>query len=217
MVARVTSTWFLVLVPSWYCCVKNFVSNHMLTAVALVGRLVLTSDNSTKNVLLVVCDDLRPELNVYNHSHMLTPNLDKLAKTSLLFERAYTNYAYCCPSRNSFMSGRMPGTSKVFNFINSFRDSTVVDRVGVKGTSWTTLPEHFKNNGFWTVGSGKLFHPNIPPNDDNPTSWSINYTDPGGNAGCTCPQSGVEGAPMYCELANNTNCPDVVVANTVIQ
>ena len=41
---------------------------------------------------------------------MITPHIDKLASQSLVFERAFTNYAYCCPSRNSFMSGRMPGT-----------------------------------------------------------------------------------------------------------
>ena len=152
---------------------------HLLLLLLLVPPVTPTAK---KNVLLIVCDDLRPELAAYNHSHMLTPNMDKLAESSLLFERAYTNYAYCCPSRNSFMSGRMPGTSKVFNFINSFRvrlpvlylyrresdpdpstdsgglrglqDSTVRDRTGLPGTSWTTLPEHFKKNGFWTVGSG---------------------------------------------------------------
>ena len=83
-------------------------------------------------------------------------------------------------------------------------------------TQWTTLPEHFKNHGFWTAGSGKLFHPDLPPNDDNPRSWSINYTDPGENQGCTCPTTGVPGAPMYCELPADTDCPDVVVADTVV-
>ena len=174
------------------------------------------------NVLLIVCDDLRPELNAsYGHPHMITPRLDELASTSLVFERAYTNYAYCCPSRNSFMSGRMPDTSKVYNFIDSFRDATVKDRAGVPGTSWTTLPQHFKNHGFWTVGSGKLFHPDHPPRDDNPRSWSINFTDPGENVGCGC--AGVDPAtqpanalPMYCELPESTDCPDVVIASTVV-
>ena len=195
----------------------------MLLSLALLLLLRLPGQHAVaeasplkKNVLLIVCDDLRPEIGAYNHSHMITPHMDGLAKQSLLFERAFTNYAYCCPSRNSFMSGRMPGTSKVFNFINSFRDSTIRDRAGLPGTAWTTLPEHFKKNGFWTVGSGKLFHPNIPPHDDNPRSWSINYTDPGGNVGCGCPESGMPGSPMYCELPAGTQCPDVVVAQTVV-
>lgn len=65
-----------------------------------------------KNVLLVVVDDLRPQLNAYNISvcggkrQMHTPNLDQLASRSLLFRNAYTQYAVCSPSRNSFLSGR---------------------------------------------------------------------------------------------------------------
>ena len=42
------------------------------------------------NVLLIVCDDLRPQLGAYNHSLMRTPHFDALAETGLLFERAYT-------------------------------------------------------------------------------------------------------------------------------
>ena len=110
----------------------------LLLHVLLLLLLLLTPPTDAAgrklNVLLIVCDDLRPELGAYNHSHMITPHLDRLAATSLLFERAFTNYAYCSPSRNSFMSGRMPGTSKVFNFLNSFRDPTVRDRAGLPGT-----------------------------------------------------------------------------------
>lgn len=169
-----------------------------------------------KNVVFAVFDDLRPNLGCYNNrSFMHTPNIDKLAAESLVFDRAYTNYAYCAPTRNSFMSGRMPDTTKVWNFLDSFRDPTVVDRTGLNGMDWTTLPGHFRKNGYWTVASGKLFHPNHPPDNDNKNSWSVNVSDPGGNAGCTCPTSGVPGAPMYCELPDNTSCPDVMIAETV--
>ena len=58
-----------------------------------------------KNVLMLVADDLRPQLNkAYGQSQMVTPHLDKLAASSLVFDRAYTNFAICSPSRNSFMS-----------------------------------------------------------------------------------------------------------------
>lgn len=76
--------------------------------------------------------------------------------------------------------------------------------------------QFFKKEGYWVVGSGKMFHPSLPPDNDNPRSWSINFTDPGGNAGCTCPTAGVAGAPMYCELPENTTCPDVAIAKTVV-
>lgn len=72
-----------------------------------------------KNVLLLICDDLRTQLRSYGHAdYMHTPNIDKLAADALVFDRAYTNYPYCAPSRNSFMSGRMPSKTKAWNFID---------------------------------------------------------------------------------------------------
>ena len=115
------------------------------------------------------------------------------------------------------MSGRMPGTTKVFNFLDSFRDDSIVDREGVPGTAWLSLPGYFHSHGYWTRGTGKLFHPHLPPDNDNAYgSWSVNATDPGGNQGCTCPSSGVPGAPMYCRLPENTSCPDVSIAESVV-
>jgi len=94
---------------------------------------------------------------------MHTPNIDRLAKEGLVFDLAYTNFAICSPSRNSFMSGRMPDRTKVWNFQTDFRDV---------GTNWVTLPEYFKNRNYTTLGAGKLYHPGKPKNNDEPRSWS---------------------------------------------
>lgn len=56
-----------------------------------------------KNVLFIAVDDLRPEIGAYGHSYMHTPHIDALAKQSTIFTRAYVQYAFCGPSRNSFM------------------------------------------------------------------------------------------------------------------
>ena len=59
-----------------------------------------------KHILFLVVDDMRPNLGCYNHSLAHTPHLDQLAASGLRFDRAYVQYAYCSPSRNSFMTGR---------------------------------------------------------------------------------------------------------------
>ena len=87
-----------------------------------------------KNVLLVVVDDLRPQLGAYGLPFMHTPHLDALAAEGVLFETAYTQQSICSPSRNSFMSGRYPAKTKTWNFINSFRDPGA-------GANWGALPE----------------------------------------------------------------------------
>ena len=96
---------------------------------------------------------------------MITLNLDRLAKESLVFQRAYCQHAVCGPSRSSFMTGRRPDTTKVWiGFGNpDFR---------VAGPDWISLPEYFKVNGFTTLGGGKTYHPGLPPNWDEPKSSS---------------------------------------------
>ena len=63
------------------------------------------------------------------------------------------------------MTGRRPDTTKVWIGIGNpdFR---------VTGPDWVSLPEHFKNSGYTTLGGGKTYHPGHPPNYDEPKSWS---------------------------------------------
>jgi iduronate 2-sulfatase len=119
------------------------------------------------NVLYFVCDDLRPEfLAAYDQKVMITPTLDKLANEALVFDKAYCSVAVCSPSRNSFMSGRRPHRTLVFD--NGGTDF----RANGQGANWTTLPQHFLNSGWLTLGGGKTFHPGHPANWDEPQSWS---------------------------------------------
>ena len=64
-----------------------------------------------KHVLFIVSDDLRPTLGAYG-SQALTPTIDKLASDGVLFSRAYTQFPWCSPSRQSFMSGRRPDQTR---------------------------------------------------------------------------------------------------------
>ena len=116
-----------------------------------------------KNVLMILIDDIRPELSNYG-SHVPTPNFEKFAKSALTLTNAYVQYSFCCPSRNSFLSGRRPSKTKVWTFTDHFREAAT-------GQNWTALPQYFKQQGYFTHGLGKLFHPNLPPNSD-PKSWS---------------------------------------------
>ena len=118
-----------------------------------------------KNVLFIISDDMRPSIGAYGLPQAVSPNLDKLARDGILFTRAHIQFSYCAPSRNSFMSGRRPDANKVYNFNTNFREQGI-------GDQWVALPEHFKRNGYLTTGTGKLYHPGVPPNFDQPRSWS---------------------------------------------
>ena len=53
------------------------------------------------NVLMIAIDDLRPALGCFGDKTAITPNIDRLAKRSMVFNQAHCQQAVCCPSRLS--------------------------------------------------------------------------------------------------------------------
>ena len=116
-----------------------------------------------RNVLYMVSDDCRPELPNYGQDYIHAPNLAKLAARGLTFMHAYCQQSICSPSRNSFMSGRKPQITRVWNFVNDFRQELPFA---------LSFPQYFKMHGYSTFGHSKLYHPTHPSNYDEPLSWS---------------------------------------------
>jgi arylsulfatase A-like enzyme len=114
------------------------------------------------NVLFIAADDLRPELGCYGHPHVKSPHIDRLAAEGTLFNRAYCQQAVCNPSRASLMTGLRPETLGVFDLPTHFRD---------KKPDAVTIPQHFKDNGYFTEHVGKIFHTGHGNRDDK-LSWS---------------------------------------------
>ena len=111
------------------------------------------------NVLFIIADDLRPELGAYGNAAVRTPHIDRLAARGTRFDRAYAQYPLCNPSRASLLTGRYPTETGVMDNNKYFRAAH---------PDWVTLPQHFKNNGYATLRTGKIFHGGI---DDQP-SWT---------------------------------------------
>ncbi len=116
---------------------------------------------SRPNVLFVGVDDMNVNLGCYGGSQVKSPHLDALASRGVLFQHAYCQQALCNPSRASLLTGRRPDTIKVWNLRASFR-AAIPDVV--------TLPQHFKNNGYYVKSIGKMYH-NMGGLDDA-ASWS---------------------------------------------
>ncbi|KAG4080106.1 hypothetical protein HA402_008177 [Bradysia odoriphaga] len=68
-----------------------------------------TNSNTLKpagNVLLLLADDGGFEMGAYRNRICQTPNLDSLAKNSLIFNNAFTSVSSCSPSRASLLTGQ---------------------------------------------------------------------------------------------------------------
>src|SRR5262249_24966372 len=100
------------------------------------------------NVLFLAADDLRNDLGCYDKREVKSPHFDRLAKRSVLFNRAYCQQAVCNPSRASLLTGRRPDTLWIWDLPTHFR-SNMPDVV--------TLPQHFMQQGYFTQNIGKIF------------------------------------------------------------
>ena len=113
-----------------------------------------------RNVLFLIADDLNCELGAYGAAHMKTPNLDRLATRGVRFDRAYTQFPLCSPSRSSFLTGRRPNVTGVLTNPGQQNPFTFHFRSKIPET--ITLPQAFKRAGWFAVRVGKLYHYGVP-------------------------------------------------------
>ncbi len=116
------------------------------------------------NVLFIMADDLRSELGCMGAAHVKSPHIDLLAKRGRLFMRAYCQQAVCNPSRASMLTGLRPDTLRIWDLPTHLREQK--PRV-------VTLPQHFKNHGYFTQCMGKIFHNWRQNIQGDPQSWSV--------------------------------------------
>jgi iduronate 2-sulfatase len=127
------------------------------------------------NVLFIAIDDLGNVLHSAGDRIASTPHLDRLAATGVRFDRAYNQIPLCNPSRASVLTGLRPDVTGVYDLDRHFR-------AAVPGV--VTLPQLFKQNGWFSARVGKLFHYDVPKGigsdglDDEP-SWHITVNPKG--------------------------------------
>ncbi|WP_179950077.1 sulfatase [Lutibacter citreus] len=104
------------------------------------------------NVLFIAIDDLNSCIDgMDGEISVSTPNINKLTKEGVLFTNAHCAAPACNPSRVSVMTGLAPTTTGVYTNQQDWRENKFLKKR-------TTLPQHFKNNGYETLGGGKLYH-----------------------------------------------------------
>ena len=115
----------------------------------LLFVLGCTLQAAPPNVLFIIVDDLTTTLGCYGHQSVRTPGMDALAARGVRFDRAYTQFALCNPSRCSFLTGCYPEKTGVMDLTTSLRKALPNE---------VTLPQHFKDHGYATGRAGKVFH-----------------------------------------------------------
>ncbi len=137
----------------------NMILHESLNKIILIEALVLTtagfsmgqkskSEFAKKkpNVLILFSDQHNKKVMGFEgHPDVITPNLDKLARESVVFDRAYCVTGICAPSRSSLMSGLY---SRTLGLLSNGEKSEVMNEV-------VSLATVFKQNNYNTYAYGK--------------------------------------------------------------
>lgn len=118
-------------------------------AAGLVARAA-AGGRTPSNVLLIIIDDLRPVMGCYG-GKAITPNIDRFARTAVLFKRHYVQWPVCGPSRACLLGGLRPDSTGIYGNMQARK---IADRP----QTHPTLPLHFRNNGYTTLSFGKTYH-----------------------------------------------------------
>lgn len=130
------------------------------------------------NILYIMADQLAaPQLKMYNpKSQIKTPNLDKLAERSVVFDSAYCNSPLCAPSRMAMITGQLPSKIGAYDNASPITEDT------------PTYAHYLRKEGYECILGGKMHFigeqlhgyerrltADIYPGD---MGWSVNWDEP---------------------------------------
>ena len=148
---------------------KNKEVTKPVTAEAESAAAASAEDGgSRQNVLFLAIDDLRPALGCYGDKVAISPNIDALAQSGIVFKNAHCQWPVCGPSRASLMTSLRPEAVGVMDLKTDMR---------AKNPDVLTLPQYFKQQGYVSTGVGKIYDPRCVDDkklNDAP-SWSAPF------------------------------------------
>ncbi len=126
---------------------RDFVAAASL---ALAGGVTSAQTRQRPNVLMIGVDDMNNWVGCLGgYPGVQTPNIDGLAKQGALFANAHCAAPVCNPSRTALFTGRRPSNTGIY-------DNEHYWRPALPGVA--TLPEYFRQHGYYAAGAGKVLH-----------------------------------------------------------
>ena len=148
----------------------------------------LYAADAKPNILFISLDDLNHWVGYLGRNKQTrTPNIDRLARRGVRFTRSYCAAPVCNPSRAALMSGMRPFSTGVYENNDDWRPTLKPELM---------LPTVFRKGGYFTGGSGKIYHGSFDRHSDWDDYQTRLKADPApkGNGGV----GGIRFAPLDC-------------------
>ena len=194
----------------------------LLALAAFAGRALAqdaAAESSERrfNVLWIISDDQRwTDYGFMGHPRIKTPEIDALAKQSLLFRRGYVPTSLCCPSLATMLTGRYPHQHGITSNEPMMRRGTPRDEflraceeMDSRITRGPALTRILAKHGYLSLQTGKWWHGSYRLGG---FSHGMTHGDPKrggrhGDVGLTIGRKGLAAITEFWDLAKRENKP----------
>ncbi len=109
---------------------------------------------SPRNVVVFIADDLGAgDLGCYGHPVVRTPNIDRIAREGIRFDRAFLTTSSCSPSRASILTGRYPHNTGAQDLHMALPAGQKSVARYLRAAGWHTMAA-----GKWHLGAAEKSH-----------------------------------------------------------
>ncbi len=140
--------------------VNNYGLSLLLISLIFLVTNCKNASRPPPNVVFILVDDLGwADLGGYGSTFHKTKNLDRFAKSSLVFTNAYSASPVCSPTRASILTGKHPSRVRITDWIpgDDPKDRKLLGPQDLHELplAEVTLAEAFKQQGYTTFFAGK--------------------------------------------------------------
>jgi arylsulfatase A-like enzyme len=113
----------------------------------LLGVVSAVSAEQKPNIIYLMADDQNfGSIGVYGNSEVITPNMDKLGRDGVIFDRHYNTTSICMASRANVMTG-----------MYEYKTGTNFNHSDMKPEIWSkSYPVLLRQSGYFTAFAGKF-------------------------------------------------------------
>jgi uncharacterized sulfatase len=128
----------------------------------LLSPLALYSNRP--NIIWITAEDMSPTLGCFGDPDAITPNIDKLAKQSVRYTRAFASAPVCSPSRSCLIQGTYPTTLSTQQMRSGFPVPP----------NMTGFPALLRKHGYYTTNNVKTDYNSGNFEEIIKSSWNEN-------------------------------------------